>query len=390
MASMDGQYQLTNVEAQRNCAVLDELMVDMRLAFCVTPEKLSETGDIAALVGQENERFFVMQRELEKQFCVLASQLEGPVSEFVADSEQNEAQDAIVHDFFDVARRLRKNTREICRFLRSNPNLEKRLVQNGEHGQARLAMRFQDVMATLRQQTLRSLSTSVEEDKSEKEHFENVSARERTLTDQERMLTKDLATVKRDRDKAVRARDNQIAALEAEKNELQQMTANAGRKVGEANSSADKDAHEAEVDALEKKLKGLQDMLTKTKRDNFEAERNLKKLSSKKEHEVGDNIEQYDKAMEELNEQIMALTEQYSAEKARMRRLENHFEAFRLIEGADAVLECMQAANELEKQAKAKRLSDAALLIQNVLRGHKGRETFNKAKKKGGKGKKKK
>ena len=73
-----------------------------------------------------------------------------------------------------------------------------------------------------------------------------------------------------------------------------------------------------------------------------------------------------------------------------MRRLENHFEAFRLIEGADAVLECMQAANELEKQAKAKRLSDAALLIQNVLRGHKGRETFNKAKKKGGKGKKKK
>jgi hypothetical protein len=32
--------------------------------------------------GQENERFFSMQAELEKQFSVLAAQLEGPVSEF--------------------------------------------------------------------------------------------------------------------------------------------------------------------------------------------------------------------------------------------------------------------------------------------------------------------
>ena len=69
------------------------------------------------MVGQENERFFVVQAELEKQFAVLAAQLEGPVSEFVSDPE-HEQQDQIVRDFFDVARRLRKNAREICRFLR--------------------------------------------------------------------------------------------------------------------------------------------------------------------------------------------------------------------------------------------------------------------------------
>ena len=314
------QYTLTNVEAQRISAVLDELMLDLRLAFAVTPQELSEANDVAALVGQENERFFVMQRELEKQFCVLASQLEGPVSEFVADSEQNDSQDAIVHDFFDVSRRLRKNTREITRFLRKNPNVEKRLGLHSDPDPGALSERFQRVMATLRQQTLRSLSTSVEEDKSEKEHFENVSARERTLTDQERMLTKDLATVKRDREKAVRARDNQIQALEAEKAELQQMTANAGKAVGDSSSGADKEAHEEQVNTLEKELKLKQAELAKTKNENMEAERNLKKLSSKKEHEVGDNIEQYDKSMEELNEEIMALTEQYSAEKARMRR----------------------------------------------------------------------
>ena len=47
MASGGGQYQLTNVEAQRICAVLDELVVDLRLAFCITPLTLSETSDIA-------------------------------------------------------------------------------------------------------------------------------------------------------------------------------------------------------------------------------------------------------------------------------------------------------------------------------------------------------
>jgi hypothetical protein len=47
MANMNGQYQLTNVEAQRICAVLDELMVELRLAFCVTPQTLANTHDIA-------------------------------------------------------------------------------------------------------------------------------------------------------------------------------------------------------------------------------------------------------------------------------------------------------------------------------------------------------
>ena len=89
------------------------------------------------------------------------------------------------------------------------------------------------------------------------------------------MLTKDLATVKRDREKAVKARDNQIKALEDEKMDLQQMTANAGKAVGEGNSTADKEAHEKEVEELEKKLKGLRDQLTKAKADNMDAERLL-------------------------------------------------------------------------------------------------------------------
>mmetsp|Transcript_14579 Transcript_14579/g.49773 ORF Transcript_14579/g.49773 Transcript_14579/m.49773 type:complete len:249 (-) Transcript_14579:109-855(-) len=248
-------------------------------------------------------------------------------------------------------------------------------------------------MKGLREQTLRSLSTSVEEDKAEKENFENVSVREKTLAEQERMLTKDLATVKRDREKAVRARDNQIATLEAEKEELQEMTAKAGKAVGEGNSAADRQAHAKEVEALTAKLKEVTTELEKIKQENLEKEESMKKRSYKKETDVEAWILKYDQEMETLNEEMTALREQYSAEKARMRRLENHFEAFRLIEGAQYAMEVMQSANELEKAAKAKRLNDAALLIQNCLRGHKGREVFLKTKKKGGKkggGKKKK
>ncbi|KAJ1491103.1 hypothetical protein T484DRAFT_3249010 [Baffinella frigidus] len=104
---MSGNAHLTNVEAQRIMAVLDELAVDLRLVFSVTPQTLASTVDVSALVGQENERFFVVQAELEKQFAVLAAQLEGPVSEFVADAEHDQ-HDQVMHDFFDVQRRLRK------------------------------------------------------------------------------------------------------------------------------------------------------------------------------------------------------------------------------------------------------------------------------------------
>jgi len=45
-------------------------------------KKLKFENLLLRLQGQENERFFAMQAELEKQFSVLAAQLAGPVSEF--------------------------------------------------------------------------------------------------------------------------------------------------------------------------------------------------------------------------------------------------------------------------------------------------------------------
>mmetsp|Transcript_22174 Transcript_22174/g.45237 ORF Transcript_22174/g.45237 Transcript_22174/m.45237 type:complete len:314 (+) Transcript_22174:1-942(+) len=303
-------------------------------------------------------------------------------------NDEHDSQDnTVVHEFFEVARKLRKNTREICRFLRRNPPLERRLGSLPQ-SQAPLAQRFIHVLDSLKAQTLRCLGTSVEEDKSEKEHFENVSVREKTLTEQERMLTKDLATVKRDREKAVKARDQQIATLEAEKNQLQEMTASAGKAVGEGGKSEHKSAHDKEVEDLEKRLSKLEAEQARVKAENKEREDQARKRSYKKETDVESLVQKYDEGMTDLNEQATVLTEQLSSEKARMRRLENHFEYYRLVEGADNALAVMQAANELEVGAKAKRLGDAALLIQCCLRGHKGREEFTKSKKKKGKGKK--
>lgn len=211
-----------------------------------------------------------------------------------------------MHDFFDIARRLRKNMREICRFLRRNPPLDQKL-QHLQQQPAELAERFIVVLEDLKAQTLRSLGTSVEEDKSEKEHFENVSVREKTLTEQERMLTKDLATVKRDREKAVKARDAQIAILEAEKAELQQMTANAGKAVGEGNNAGEITSHGSEVEQLEKKLKKLLDDLAKTKGGNKDTEEGLKKRSYKKETDVETWVQKYDTEMGAIDDEMTAL-----------------------------------------------------------------------------------
>ena len=47
---MSNQYQLTNVEAQRIMAVLDEMSSDLRYAFRLTPQHLASIGDIASVV----------------------------------------------------------------------------------------------------------------------------------------------------------------------------------------------------------------------------------------------------------------------------------------------------------------------------------------------------
>ncbi len=47
---MSNQYQLTNVEAQRIMAVLDELTADLRFAFRLTPQHLASISDISAVV----------------------------------------------------------------------------------------------------------------------------------------------------------------------------------------------------------------------------------------------------------------------------------------------------------------------------------------------------
>ena len=47
---MSNQYQLTNVEAQRIMAVLDELTNDLRYAFRLTPQHLASISDVSAVV----------------------------------------------------------------------------------------------------------------------------------------------------------------------------------------------------------------------------------------------------------------------------------------------------------------------------------------------------
>ena len=50
MSSSSNQYQLSNVEAQRIMAVLDELTQDLRYAFRLTPQSLSSLSEISSVV----------------------------------------------------------------------------------------------------------------------------------------------------------------------------------------------------------------------------------------------------------------------------------------------------------------------------------------------------
>jgi hypothetical protein len=136
---------------------------------------------------------------------------------------------------------------------------------------------------------------------------------------QERMLTKDLATVKRDREKAAKARDAHIAALEAEREELAQMTATAGKAVGEGSGAQAQQEHEEAVAELEKQLEKLKVELEKASKENQDKEEQMKKRSYKKETDVETWVQKYDQEMTELNKETAEVAEQYAREKAKVR-----------------------------------------------------------------------
>ena len=163
--------KLTNVEAQRIMAILEETQSKLELLSHVPPLRRPPKWDVFAdEVGPEVAQVLDEQVLLEQQYkWVSTPQHEQP--------EGGMDGDQALPDFETLDDELRHSTRVVCRMLREAPAISEQLAAQGEEGLGSAMRKYLSTFSELKSQTYQKLSTSVEEEKSKEDWFLEISAR---------------------------------------------------------------------------------------------------------------------------------------------------------------------------------------------------------------------
>ena len=379
-------HKLTNVEAQRIMAILDETYSKLQLLCHVPPLRRPDNYDaFASDVGPNVAQVLDEQVMLEQQYkWVSTPQHEQAEAGF--DGEQ------ALPDFETLDDELRHSTRVVCRMLREAPAISERLQRTGSESPSEQMRKFLATVLELKSQTYSKLSTSVEEEKAKEDWLLEVSAREEKASQTLRQLQKEIKAEKADRDRDVTARNEQIQKLRDEldyiKNshvaEMKQLEADT-----KASDESDHTAFSTKQETLEDELARLEKELATKRQENKEHEESLRKKKVKYESEAAQWIKKYDDEMGEKDREISALRLIYEEERKELTRLEDYFSKL-MAEREEALAEERKKAEErARQQAQQATLAKAATMLQKMWRGKQGRKALEGKKAgKGGKGKK--
>ena len=152
-------HKLTNVEAQRIMAILEETHSKLQLLSHVPPLRRPENfEDFVDEVGPEVGQVLDEQVMLEQQYKWVSTP-QHDVNEISFDGDQ------ALPDFETLDDELRHSTRVVCRMLREAPAISERLKVTSGDGPSNAMRKFLSTFLELKSQTYTKLSTSVEEEK---------------------------------------------------------------------------------------------------------------------------------------------------------------------------------------------------------------------------------
>ena len=379
---------LTNVEAQRIMAILEETYLKLQLLSHVPPlRRVPDYDMFAEEVGPEVAQVLDEQVLLEQQYkWVSTPQHEQADAGF--DGEQ------ALPDFETLDDELRHSTRVVCRMLREAPGISAQLKEMDPEGPSGVMRKLLATVLELKSQTFQKLSTSVEEEKSKEDWFLEISAREEKVSQTLRQLQKEIKAEKTEREKQVSARNDTIQKLREELELIKASTLAEERQLDadtKASEEADKSTFTTKETALSQELTKLTEELKSRKASNKEAEDQLRKKKVKYEGELVQWLKNYDTDMGEKDKEIAALRLIYDEEKKELNRLETYFNKLLAEREAALAEERKKAEARARQEAQMATLSKAACMLQKIWRGKQGRKELEKKKSgKGGKGKKKK
>jgi len=381
MASVQSVQKLTNVEAQRIMAILEETYQKLELLSHVPPLQLPNVDELRRTIGPEVLQVLEEQAMLEQQYKWVSA----PPSEQKGDYDGE-----TLPDFETLDDELRHSTRVVCRILREAPAIVERL-QDQDSEEASMPMtKFLRTFSELKEQTFQKLSTSVEEEKSKEDWFLEISAREEKASQTLRQLQKEIKLEKADRERQVSARNETIQKLRDELELIKSTTVNETKQLQsdtKATEESDLNNFESKDATLREELTRLKAELAQKKQENRESEEMLRKKKMKNESEVEAWITKYDADMEEKDREISALRAIYEDERKELLHLEDYFSKL-MAEREAALAEERKKAEELARQqAQQATLSKAATMLQKMWRGKVARRDMER-KKAGSRGKK--
>jgi len=388
-------HKLTNVEAQRIMAILEETYSKLELVSKVPPLQLPEEEALYSALGADVLQLLQEQVVLEQQYeWVSAPQ-----------SEQKVEHDVELPDFETLDDELRHSTRVVCRMLREAPGIVVRLQEASQMHDidcepSVTMQRFLTTFNELKDQTYQRLSTSVEDEKSKEDWFLEISAREEKASQTLRQLQKEIRAEKQERERQVSARNETIKKLRDELEEIKEATVNEVKQLEtetKGQEEEDKTAFTAKDTALREELAKLKAEIASKKVENRESEEQLRKKKVKNESEVENWISKYDQDMDEKEREITALRAIYEEERKEMMRLEEYFNNLMMEREKELAEERKKAEALARQQAQQATLAKAATMLQKMWRGRIARRELERKKAgsrgkkgKGGKGKKKK
>ncbi|KAK9816570.1 hypothetical protein WJX72_002085 [[Myrmecia] bisecta] len=359
---------MNSLEATRVVAVLDEAVDGCRLLSHLTKEVLGNAEHLVDIVGEHVAELLLAHRR-----AVTAADILGSVS----------------------TEELRHSALDLWRALRKLPSAEAGLRSlKGE----RPAANLQAIAALekLRHIAYKKLTTTVEEDNSNREHFEEVCRREKKAMKEKLTLEQQLRLDRRERlnQSTMLANAHQKATTELEETKMQ---ASQQKATLEEQASATRDADHAYYASretqLHQQLDSLKSSYDKLKHDNKEAEAALRKKKAKIDQQVEVWIGKYD---EELGAKEQEYQEELSLHRQVTQQLQEIGAEYDRLVGERVTHEEQLAKAAAEKKradAAARRQAKAATLIQKQWREHKAKKEAEKkkaaAEEKGKKGKKK-
>jgi len=205
------------LDFQRLIAVIEQSVERLHVLQSLTTEFRHEA--LSELLGEEISRVIVEQKQLEKKYEDLIeqrAQLKGVSNK--AKSQQNE------RDIARTAQQLRHCSKQLCRNLQDNPNLEDNLskIQDERGTLLSLLLRTLQEMKMCR---FDALASRVEKVRNWEENLRLTVSRERELSKEVAELKLAVAREKREFETEVTTKSEQITRLKEDLQELKTKTA---------------------------------------------------------------------------------------------------------------------------------------------------------------------